>query len=139
MEKRWCKYSRSHNIKYTATVTGNYTVAVTNTGGCQAISLPAVVTVTQSRPITKGLQEDENITVYPNPLYRNNYLNIDWRIAGDNAVFVTVYDMSGKKINSQRLLAGDRAIKITGASGLYLVECRWGINKRKVFKVVKIE
>jgi hypothetical protein len=124
---------------YAATTSGNYTVAVTNPGGCQAISLPAVVTVTQSRPITKGLQEDENITVYPNPLYRNNYLNIDWRIAGDNAVFVTVYDMSGKKINSQRLLAGDRAIKITGASGLYLVECRWGINKRKVFKVVKIE
>ena len=76
---------------YTATASGSYSVAVTNAGGCQATSQPAVVTVTQSRPITKGLQEEENITVYPNPLYRNNYLNIDWNIAGDNAVSVTVY------------------------------------------------
>ncbi len=66
-------------------------------------------------------------------------MNIDWSIAGDKGVLVTVYDMSGKKINSQRLLAGDRTIKVTGASGVYLVECRWGLNKRKVFRVVKIE
>ena len=84
---------------YAATTSGSFTVTITNAGGFQATSLPAIVTVTQSRPITKGLQEDENITVYPNPLYRNNYLNIDWSIAGDNAVLVTVYDMSGKKIN----------------------------------------
>ncbi len=124
---------------YTATASGSYSVAVTSAGGCQAVSLPTVVTVTATRPITKGWQEEENITVYPNPLYKNNYLNIDWNIAGDNAVSVTVYDMSGKKINSQRLLAGDRTIKLTGASGMYLVECRWGVNKRKVFKVVKVE
>ncbi len=124
---------------YTVTASGSYSVTVTNAGGCQANSQPAVVTVTQTRPITKGLQEVENITVYPNPLYRNNYLNIDWSIAGHNAVFVTVYDMTGKKINSQRLLAGERTIKITGASGVYLVECRWGVNKRKIFKVVKVE
>src|SRR4030095_9755208 len=124
---------------YTATTSGSYTVSITNAGGCQVVSLPAVVTVTQSRPITKGLQEDDHITVYPNPLYRNNYLNIDWSIAGDNAVSVTVYDMAGKKVSSQRLLAGDRTIKVAGASGVYLVECRWGLSKRKVFKVVKIE
>ena len=124
---------------YTATVSGSYTVAITSAGGCQAVSQATVVTVTSTRPITKGWQEEDNITVYPNPLYKNNYLNIDWNIAGDNAVSVTVYDMSGKKISSQRLLAGDRTIKVTGASGVYLVECRWGINKRKVFKVVKVE
>jgi len=124
---------------YTATTSGSYTVAITNAGGCQVVSLPAVVTVTQTRPITKGLQEGDNITVYPNPLYRNNYLNIDWSIVGDNAVAVTVYDMAGKKISSQRLLAGDRTVKLKGASGVYLVECRWGLNNRKVFRVVKIE
>ena len=124
---------------YTATTSGSYTVAITNAGGCQVVSLPAVVTVTQTRPITKGLQEGDNITVYPNPLYRNNYLNIDWSIVGDNAVAVTVYDMAGKKISSQRLLAGDRTVKLKGASGVYLVECRWGLNKWKVFRVVKIE
>ncbi len=132
--------SGATTASYAATTSGSYTVAVTNAGGCQAVSQASVVTVTQSRPITKGyVEEEDKITAYPNPLHRNNYLNIDWSIAGDNAVFVTVYDMSGKKINSQRLLAGDRTIKITGASGVYFVECRWGINKRKVFKVVKIE
>ena len=124
---------------YAATASGSYTVAITSSGGCQALSTATVVTVTSTRPITKGWQEEDNITVYPNPLYRNNYLNIDWSIAGDNAIAVTVYDMSGKKISSQRLLTGDRTIKLTGASGVYLVECRWGINKRRVFRVVKIE
>ena len=123
---------------YTATASGSYTVAITGSGGCQALSQAAVVNVTSTRAITKGWQGEENIRVYPNPLYRNNYLNIDWNI-GDNAVAVTVFDMSGKKISSQRLLAGDRTIKVTGASGIYLVECRWGVNNRKVFKVVKIE
>ena len=67
---------------YTATASGSYTVAITNAGGCQAISQPTVVTVTQTRPITKGLHEEEKITVYPNPLYRNDYVNIDWNIIG---------------------------------------------------------
>ena len=124
---------------YTATTSGSYTVAITNAVGCQAVSQAAVVNVTSTRPITKGWHDEDNITIYPNPLYRNNYLNIDWSIVGDNAVAVTVYDMAGKKISSQRLLAGDRTIKLNGASGIYLVECRWGTNKRKVFKVVKVE
>ena len=124
---------------YTATTSGSYSVAITNTGGCQSTSQAAVVSVTTSRPITKGWEDEENITVYPNPLYKNNYLKIDWSVAGDHAVSVTVYDMAGKKISSQRLLAGDRTIKVAGASGVYLVECRWGLNKRKVFKVVKVE
>ena len=47
--------------------------------------------------------------------------------------------MTGKKINSQRLQAGDGTVKVKGASGVYLVELRWGVNKRKVFRVVKIE
>jgi len=124
---------------YTATTSGSYTVAITNAVGCQAVSQAALVNVTSTRPITKGWHDEDNITIYPNPLYRNNYLNIDWSVAGDNAVAVTVYDMAGKKISSQRLLTGDRTIKLNGASGMYLVECRWGLNKRKVFKVVKIE
>src|SRR6185503_17811617 len=86
------------SVSYTATVSGSFTVAITNASGCQAESQATVVTVTSTRPITKGWQEEDNIVVYPNPLYRNNYLNIDWNIAGNNAVFVTVYDMSGKKM-----------------------------------------
>ena len=126
---------------YAATVGGSYTVVVTNAGGCQAVSQPTVVAVTQTRPITKNVTGGEDlITVYPNPMYRNDYLNIDRNIAGaDKSMLVTIYDMAGRKINSQLLTATDRTIKITGASGMYMVECRWGINKRKVFRVIKIE
>ena len=126
---------------YTATSSGTYTVAVTSAGGCQAVSQPTVVSVTQGRLMTKNFNGGEDlISVYPNPLYRNDYLNIDRNIAGaDKSVLVNIYDMAGRRINSQLLTTNDRTIKITGASGMYMVECRWGINKRKVFSVIKVE
>ena len=98
---------------YTATASGSYTVAITNAEAARLFLNRAVVTVTQTRPITKGYVEDEKITVYPNPLYRNDYVNIDWNIIGaDKGVFVTVYDMTGRRINSQRLKPGDGTVKI---------------------------
>jgi hypothetical protein len=126
---------------YTATASGSYTVAITNAGGCQAVSQPTIITVTQTRPITKGyVEESEKITVYPNPLYRNDYMNIDWNISNvGNGIFVTVYDMTGRKINSQRIKPGDGRVRITGGSGVYVVELRWGVDKRKTFRVIKIE
>ena len=126
---------------YAATAGGSYTVVVTNTGGCQSISQPAVVTVTQSRPITKTLNGKEDfVKVYPNPLYRNDYLNIDRSISStDQGMLVTIYDMAGRKISSQVLTGYDKTIRIKGASGTYMVECRWGLNKRKIFRVIKIE
>jgi hypothetical protein len=128
------------NDSYTATTGGSYTVAITNGNGCQANSQPSVVTVTQTRPITKGYVEDEKINVYPNPLYHNDYVNIDWNIVdADKGVVVNVFDMTGRRINSQLLKPGDGTVKVKGASGVYLVELRWGVNKRKVFRVVKIE
>jgi hypothetical protein len=132
--------SGSTTESYTATTGGSYTVAITNGNGCQAISQPSVVTVTQTRPITKGYVEDEKINVYPNPLYRNDYVNIDWNITGaDKGIVVNVFDITGRRINSQLLKPGDGTVKVNGASGVYLVELRWGVNKRKVFRVVKIE
>jgi len=126
---------------YTANTSGSYTVAVTNTNGCQAISQPAVVAVTQVRPVTKTFSPEEDlIKVYPNPIYRSDHLYIDWNIAGiDNSMTITVYDLSGKKINTQLLRAYDRTVKLAGASGVYIVECRWGVDKRKIFKVIKVE
>ena len=48
-------------------------------------------------------------------------------------MLVTIYDMAGRKINSRLLTANDRTMKITGASGMYMVECRWGVNQAKGF------
>jgi len=126
---------------YTASLSGSYTVVITNTSGCQAVSQPLVVSVIQERPITKNFNGGEDIiNAYPNPMYRNDYLTIDRNIAGmDKSMLVTIYDRLGRKINSQLLTANERTIKIAGASGMYLVECKWGVNKRKVFSVIKIE
>jgi hypothetical protein len=126
---------------YAATTGGSYTVVITNADGCQAVSQPTVVSVTQGRPITKNLIDEEDlIKVYPNPMYQNDYLNIDRNISGaDKGVLVTIYDMAGRKISSQLLKPNDKKVKIAGASGMYMVECRWGVNKRKIFSVIKIE
>jgi hypothetical protein len=126
---------------FTATTSGSYTVVVRNAGGCQATSQPAEVSVTAQRLITKTLNADEdNINVYPNPLHRNDYLTIDRHlISADKNVLVTVSDMAGRKIHSQTLGANDKVIKIEGASGMYIVELRWGNNNRKVFKIIKVE
>jgi Secretion system C-terminal sorting domain len=126
---------------YTAITGGSYTVVITNADGCQAVSQPAVVSVTQERLITKNFTGGEDIIkVYPNPLYRNDYLNIERNITGvDKSVTINVYDMAGRKISSRLLKPDDRSVKIAGASGMYMVEFRWGTNNRKIFRVVKIE
>jgi ELWxxDGT repeat protein len=126
---------------YTATASGTYTVVITNAEGCQAISQSTAVSVTQERPITKNFIGDENfIKVYPNPLYRSNYINIEWGItAADKGILVTVSDATGRKINSQLLSPYDKTVRLAGASGVYIVEFKWGNNKRKTFTVIKID
>jgi len=125
---------------YTASTSGSYTVMITNSSGCVTTSQIEVVTVTQSRPVTKTLNQGDRISVYPNPIYRNDVLNIDWNIhAGDKGVRVIVYDATGRIISTQMLAAYDKTIKLRGASGVYFVEVRWGENKRNVFKVLKVE
>ena len=54
-------------------------------------------------------------------------------------MLVTIYDLAGSILCSQLLRPYDKKVSIRGASGTYLVECRWGINKRKIFSVIKIE
>ena len=62
---------------YTATSAGSYSVVITNSSSCQATSQPVQVSVTAGRLITKG---EPVIKLYPNPLYRSGYLNIEWHL-----------------------------------------------------------
>jgi len=49
------------------------------------------------------------------------------------------YKNSGRIINSRFLKPDEKKLRIAGASGVYIVEIRWGINERKVFRIIKIE
>jgi hypothetical protein len=125
---------------YTATAGGTYTVVITNSNSCQAVSQPVLVSVNSGRLITKGLNVEESIKVYPNPLYRNEYLNIDWSLGNvEKGLQVTVSDINGRMIGSTFLKPNHNQIRIRGASGVYIVEVRWGTNERKIFQVIKIE
>jgi len=42
-------------------------------------------------------------------------------------------------INSRFLKPDEKKLRIPGASGVYIVEIRWGLNERRVFRIIKIE
>ena len=131
----------STSESYNAGSGGSYTVVIANSNTCQATSPPVQVSVTSGRLITKGMKiEDDFIRVYPNPLYRDEYLNIEWsQINAEKGLRVTVSDITGRLIETRQLNTYDRRIRIKGASGVYIIEIRWGVKNRKVFMVTKIE
>ncbi|MGZ8525652.1 MAG: T9SS type A sorting domain-containing protein, partial [Chitinophagaceae bacterium] len=134
---------------YTATTGGTYTVIITNSNLCQATSQPVQVSVSPAPAITKGrssLRQAEKdqmnpepvIKVFPNPLHGDEYLNFEWNISNaDKSIKVTVFDISGRRIESRFLNSSGKKLKINGVSGIYMVEIRWGKNERKIFRIIK--
>jgi hypothetical protein len=122
---------------YTATVGGIYSVIVTDSNLCEVSSQPVEVSVTSARAITKS---NISLKVYPNPIVRGEFLNIDRNsgLAG-NVLRVTITDIAGRLVYSGLLKPNERQTRIPGKAGVYLVEIRWGPGERKVFRVVKIE
>lgn len=77
------------NQTYTATATGNYTVKVTNSSGCESVASDAV-TVTIS-----GI-EDMNpfsLKVFPNPL--QTHTRIEYYLANTQQIKIALYDVAG--------------------------------------------
>jgi hypothetical protein len=134
---------------YTAITTGNYSVTITNANLCQITSNAVQVTVNpapsntallksipsaESNPLDQG----EFIKLYPSPLRQGEELNIEWKLNEvGSGVHVTVSDIAGKRIESRLLKLSDKKLNIIGANGTYIVEFRWGINKRKIFQVYR--
>ncbi len=136
---------------YTATTSGSYTVNITNSNLCQATSQPAQVlvnpatTITNAAPLKRQAEEGQIkqepiIKVYPNPLYGNDYLNIEWTILNaGKGVQIIISDNTGRMIESRFLNSSDKKIRIKGANGIYIVEIKWGKKERKIFRVLKID
>ena len=119
---------------YSAMVTGNYSVVVTDPNLCEATSQQVQVTVTSVRAITKS---PTFLNVYPNPIVRGELLNVARNIP--NAIKVTVSDVAGKVVCSRLLKPDEIQMQIPGKAGVYHLEIIWGLNERRVFKIIKIE
>jgi hypothetical protein len=79
------------------------------------------------------------IRVFPNPLHGDELLNFDWNISNaGKSIQVTVFDISGRRIESGIFNLPGEKLRIKGVSGIYMVEIRWGNNERKIFRVIKL-
>jgi hypothetical protein len=96
------------NRSHTATVNGNYTVAVTNYAGCMATSeAQAIANVGINNP------EKSMVRLYPNPT--NGMLYID----ADKAVNISIRSVDGKEVMREE---NARQLNLTPlADGVYLI------------------
>jgi len=125
------------SVSYPATASGNYSVVVTDANLCEASSQQVQVTVTAGRAITKS---NTFLEVYPNPIVRGEFLNVHRNLNNANNVLrVTVTDISGRLVCWRLLKPDERKFLIPGKAGVYHIEIIWGVNERRVFKIIKIE
>ncbi len=92
----------------------------------------ANITVTS---VDEWLQLDFNITAYPNPA--SEILNIHIEEMQDK-LFFTLYDLSGKTINSGKISGNDHQIDVSFLiDGTYFLRITSGTQMLKTFKIVK--
>lgn len=104
------------NSVYVATVSGNYTLEVTDANGCHAISNPSTVTVTGINKINGN----DVLTVYPNPVSTAN-----WQLTVDNSLIgnaMEVFDAAGKLIYKTTVTSTKTEIELNVAKGIYLLK-----------------
>ncbi|MBK7970736.1 MAG: T9SS type A sorting domain-containing protein [Bacteroidetes bacterium] len=116
---------------YTPTQPGTYTVMITDSNGCTAISDQVLITSIDEYQIATSL------SIHPNPV--NSYIQIvssDANINLQKANF-TLYDMQGQKINLTKPDFKNRIDVSYIANGVYFLEVKSG-NNIATLKVVII-
>ncbi|MDB5282723.1 MAG: hypothetical protein JWO06_1798 [Bacteroidota bacterium] len=98
---------------YIASVGGNYTVAVTDTNGCRAVSTAAVVTV--------GINDikDEQLGFYPNPSADGN-----WTLQVGTSLIqseIEIVDNEGRIVYKSEIRDLRTEISLSVSRGIYLV------------------
>jgi uncharacterized protein affecting Mg2+/Co2+ transport len=115
------------NSSYTPTASGDYKVDIT-LGGCTASS--TCVTIS-SLGITK-LESKIEIAVYPNP--SSDVFFIESKASGT----ITVNDLLGKTIQTQKINSGTSQLDLSKASnGIYLLKITNENNESKTVKLIK--
>ena len=119
---------------YTALVSGDYTLVVTDANGCTGTSTVTNVIVVAVADPSEGLV---GLTIYPNPARGEFKLLTETPITQGLSVSIT--DMYGKRVAEKAMasLGHEVAFDITGYSaGSYLVEVVSKGGQRKVFRLV---
>jgi hypothetical protein len=121
---------------YTATISGNYSVTVTNSGGCSATTADTLLIINYTGPklnqdellaLTEQ-EENEAIVVYPNPSTGI------FTIATENSIKATITDLQGRILME---LNDTTTINLSQyANGIYLLQLL--DEENRVIKTVKL-
>ena len=117
------------NQNFTATANGSYYVEVEN-NGCSYTSDCMQVTGV-------GIEEQEfapQAKLYPNPTNGNFTLDFGENLSGS----VTLYDISGRQLQSFNVNSNLIDVNIAGDSGLYLIRIQNAEGAQKTLKVRKL-
>ncbi len=113
---------------------GTYTVTATDAQGCTIMDTVVVTAPTGITAHSGGIE----LNVYPNPI--QNVANIEVMHAPDDVILVSIFDVTGKMLDSKQHNAPDGTTLQVNfenyPSGAYLMEVRVGDSKVtvKVFK-----
>jgi hypothetical protein len=114
---------------YLAAQSGSYTVEISDTNGCTAISNPVLITVNGINNLT-----EQNISLYPNPTTDIWQLTVDNSLLGSK---IEVFDDNGKTVYESEISNLKTAINFNASSGLYLLRIS-GDDVNVVRKLVKL-
>ena len=119
---------------YTATQTGSYSLMVTDTNGCMAVSNAVTITIVG---VTNAMGEWMDLTLYPNPSHGTFRLRTASPV--NCGIAVTIHDMVGKNLFEQALpeLSYEAQFDVRKlAAGTYFVNVRSELGHYKQFKLV---
>ncbi|MEY3444884.1 MAG: hypothetical protein RLZZ519_3165, partial [Bacteroidota bacterium] len=119
---------------FTPTVSGSYSLQVTDTNGCIGVSDTTTITIVG---IIDQMGDWEELTIFPNPTRDEFRLHTMTPIGG--AITLDIKDIYGKHVISRALsgLASDVAFDIKALSaGTYMVQVTSETGQRKLFRLV---
>lgn len=111
------------NWDYEAGVTGDYTCMITNLAGCTRTA-EAVTVVDVCR---FGENSNTTFNIFPNPVKKEVNINFTSEITGEEKVFISIKDITGKLVHSsgEALLNGELHTTLNLSSdiapGIYLI------------------
>ncbi|MDB5283880.1 MAG: hypothetical protein JWO06_2955 [Bacteroidota bacterium] len=115
---------------YIATQNGDYSVAVSDSNGCTALSNKASVTTG-----IENLTGDGTVKVYPNPLETGNWhVDVSDEWIGSNC---DVYDADGKLVYRSTIRNRSSEISLNVARGIYMMKI-YSVKRNLALKLIRL-